>query len=150
MGNLFGKIETGIKPSTIRRNSDCDLQNIVLQSPESEIVSNHDVEHTNTNSSRKINSRAESDSDCNNRFQQSATSIQHTEPENVSNHEPSNEITHSDQNVGDEHLNDNLLVSNVDSVQQRSGPESIQPTLPEIMSNNEPSIEMTNSKVWIS
>ena len=48
MGNLFGKIETGIKPSTIRRNSDCGLQNIVLQSPESEIVSNHDVEHTNT------------------------------------------------------------------------------------------------------
>ena len=48
MGNLFGKIETGIKPSTIRRNSDCGLQNIVLQSPESEIVSNHDIEHTNT------------------------------------------------------------------------------------------------------
>ena len=42
MGNLC------CKPSTIRRNSDCGLQNIVLQSPESEIVSNHDVEHTNT------------------------------------------------------------------------------------------------------
>ena len=96
-------------------------------------------------SSRKINSRAESDSDCNNRFQPTPTSIQHTEPENVSNHEPSNEITNSGQNFGgDEHLNDNILVSNVDSVQQSSGPESIQPTLPEIMTNNEPSIEMTN------
>ena len=97
-------------------------------------------------SSRKINSRAESDSDCNNRFQQSPTSIQHTEPENVSNHEPSNEIMNSDENVGgDDHLNPNLFVSNVASVLQSPGPESIQPTQPEIVSNNEPTIELTNS-----
>ena len=100
-------------------------------------------------SSRKINSRAESDSDCNNRFQPTPTSIQHTEPENVSNHEPSNEVANPEVPMicavgGDEHLSADLLVSNVDSVHQSSDPESLQPIQPQIVLNNEPSIEMTN------
>ena len=97
-------------------------------------------------STRKRNSRTEFDSSRKNRVQQSPKSIQHTEPENVANHEPSNEITNSDENVGgDDHLNADLFVSNVDSVLQSPGPESIQPAQPDIVSNNEPSIEMTNS-----
>ena len=94
---------------------------------------------------RKRNSRAESDSSRKNRVQQRP--IQHTtEPESVSNHEPSNEIINSDENVGgDVHLNANFLVSSVDSVLQSPDPESIQPAQPDIVSNNEPSIEMTNS-----
>ena len=90
-------------------------------------------------STHKRNSRAESDSSRKNRVQQNPTTIQHTVPENVSNHEPSNEIMNSNENVGgDDCLNPNLFFSsNVDSVLQSPGPESIQPTQPEIVSNNE-------------
>ena len=97
-------------------------------------------------STRKRNSRTEFVSSRKNRNQQSPESIQHAEPENASNHEPSNEIMNSNENVGgDDRLNPNLFFSNIDSVLQSPGFESIQPTQPEIVSNNEPSIDMTNS-----
>ena len=88
-------------------------------------------------STRKRKSELNSDSGQENIVLQRPVSIQPAEPEIASNLEPSNEITNSNENVGEnERLNTDHFVSNVDSVQK--SPQSVQLTEPEIVSNNEP------------